>query len=90
MWYEVEFGSEKPDQIDETSSKVYVYVRKDIEECERYDETTCGTIHYWKALEQKIKKEDWGIYKELAKSENDITDLQEALVELYEIVVGVE
>jgi len=90
MWYEVEFGSEKPDQIDNTSSKVYVYVRKDLEETERIDEMTGETIKFWKGLEQKIKKEDWEIYRELIKSESDITDLQEALVELYEIVVGTE
>lgn len=90
MWKEVEGGTTKPDPIDMESSKVYVYVRKDFESFERIDEVTGETQTCWKWLEQSVKKEDWEIYRDIIKSENDITDLQEALVELYEIVIGTE
>lgn len=89
MWYETEGGSEKPEALDTTSSKVYVYIRKNFEEHEREEEGEENVkIKYWTWLEQKIEKKDWELYQSLIKSESDITDLQEALVELYEIVTS--
>ena len=63
MWYNVE-GKERPKIVDETSSKKWVYVRRNIEEFEREDETD-PTIKekFYRWEEIKIRKEDYPIYQ---------------------------
>lgn len=60
-WYYVESNT-RPATIDETSSKKYVYVRRNIEQRERTGETG-ETETYWAWEEQKIPKGDYLIYK---------------------------
>lgn len=92
MWYKSETGNtEKPSEVDTTSSKVYVYLRKDFEKKTREpmqegEEPT----EYWEYLEQKIKKEDWETYQRLTANENELTDAQVAIVGLYEMLTGGE
>jgi len=81
MWIKAE-SKDKPSMIDESTSEVYVYVRKDIEEFEREEET------FYSYLEQKIKKEDWSLYESILSNTSDISDVQDALIELAEMVVG--
>jgi len=81
MWYESE-SIIKPLEVDETSSEVYVYVRKDIEEVEKEDEKV---FHY---IEQKIKKEDWELYKKVNGHSTELSEVEDALMELAEIVIG--
>lgn len=85
MWIESENSdSTKPLEIDNTSSRAYVYVRKDFEEVPAYDQegTQIGT--HWKYKENKVNREDWETYTDIINTQNDITDIQLALVELYE------
>lgn len=82
MWYTVESGI-MPTEIDDTSSEVYVYIHKDIEKVEDEEKGT-----YYTYLEQKIKKEDWDMYKQILSNTSDLSDIQDALVELAEMVVG--
>lgn len=85
MWIESENSdSTKPLEIDNTSSRAYVYVRKDFEEVPTYDQegTQIGT--HWKYKENKVNREDWETYTDIINTQNDITDIQLALVELYE------
>lgn len=58
MWYYAE-GKERPAIIDETSSKNWVYVRRNIEDFEREDET--DPTYRWE--EMRIRKEDYPIYQ---------------------------
>ena len=57
-------GKERPAIVDETSSKKWVYIRRNIEEFEREDETD-PTIKekFYKWEEQKIPKENYPIYQ---------------------------
>lgn len=82
MWQTVESGS-MPTEIDDTSSEVYVYIRKNIEKVEDEEKGT-----YYTYLEQKIKKEDWDMYRQILTNTSDLSDIQDALVELAEMVVG--
>lgn len=82
MWYTVESGIE-PSEIDNTSSEIYVYLRKDIVKVEDEEKGT----HY-EYLEQKIKKDDWDMYKQIISNTSDLADVQDALIELAEMVVG--
>lgn len=62
-WYYSE-GNERPAIVDEISSKKWVYIRRNIEEFEREDETN-PTIKekFYKWEEMKIPKENYPIYE---------------------------
>jgi hypothetical protein len=62
-WYYAE-GRDRPLVTDETSSKKWVYVRRNIEEFEREDETD-PTIKekFYKWEEMKIPKENYPMYQ---------------------------
>ena len=81
MWSVVE-SKVAPAEVDETSSEVYVYIRKDIREIEKDEETI------YEDREQKIKKDDWEMYKQILTNASDLSDVQDALIELAEMVVG--
>lgn len=97
MWYYVESKS-YPSLIDTTSSKKWVYVRRNIEEHEREDDEGIKEIFY-SFEEQKVPKEVWGIFEKTMQNdekiiENDvkiaeadirIADVEEAITELYGI-----
>lgn len=57
-------GKERPAIVDETSSKKWVYFRRNIEEFEREDETD-PTIKekFYRWEEMKISKENYPIYQ---------------------------
>lgn len=61
IWYKGE-SSVYPTLVDYTSSKKWVYVRRNIEECEReYDDGIKEKFYKWE--EMKIRKEDYPIYQ---------------------------
>lgn len=84
MWYGVTNGDlTLPAEIDETSSKVYVYVRRNIEIVEATDEMPA---HYrWQ--EMKIPREMWEVTKKVFNHDSALDDVYSALVELAEIIV---
>lgn len=89
MWKLVENSkAEKPLEIDETSSQTYVYVRKDFEEIPTIDANGEEVGSHWRYMEQKIKKEDWEVYKQLMSHESSLTDTEMAIVGLYEMLTG--
>lgn len=70
MWYYAE-GKERPAIVDETSSKKYVYIRRNIEEFEREDDMgETETFYHWE--EQKIPKEDYPIYQRVVTNTANI------------------
>lgn len=79
----------KPSEIDETSSKVVVYVRKDFVEVPTLDIDGKENGTHWEYMEKKVKKEDWEIYTKVISDEGEITDAQLAICELYEMFMGV-
>lgn len=70
-WQLVE-STVKPNELDTTSSKIYNYIRKDIQEKTREDEMSGKTITYYEYNEQKIRKEDWNIYEGMTNNSADI------------------
>ena len=85
MWKLTEnSSSEKPLEIDETSSQSIVYVRKEFKEIPVLDEEGQEIGSKWQYMENTIPKTDWETYKNLLDTQADITDIQLALVELYE------
>ena len=85
MWKLTEnSSSEKPLDVDETSSQSIVYVRKEFKEIPVLDEEGQEIGSKWQYMENTIPKTDWETYKNLLDTQADITDIQLALVELYE------
>lgn len=82
MWYAAESGI-MPTEIDNTSSEIYIYLHKDIKKVEDEEKGT-----YYTYREQKVKKEDWDMYKQILINTSDLSDVQDALIELAEMVVG--
>lgn len=80
MWYKAQ-GMEMPSTIDETSSQVYVYVRKNINVEQKTNENgNAETIYVWD--EAKIPKEIFGIFKAQTDSEVRIADIEDTLADM--------
>ena len=62
-------NSVTPADVDDTSSKVYVYVRKDFELIPETEENDQVIPEHWEYMEKKISKE---IYPEYAQNRADI------------------
>ena len=77
MWSRVE-SIDRPSELDTTSSKVYNYVRRNIEEKTKEDEDG-RIITYYEFYEEKVNKEMWELYVR-------VSDLEDALCELSEEV----
>ena len=82
-WYDGE-SSVYPQLVDTTSSKKWVYVRRNIEEHEREDEQGIKEIFY-SFEETKIPKDVWVIFEKEADNSERIADVEEAITELYGI-----
>ena len=83
MWYYVESKS-YPTLVDTTSSKKWVYVRRNIEEHEREDEQGIKEIFY-SFEETKIPKDVWAIFEKETDNSERLADVEEAITELYGI-----
>ena len=95
-WYNGE-SSIYPALVDETSSKKWVYVRRNVEQHER-ENMQGETETFYTFEEQKVSKDIWEIFKRTNETaekveqtdervtgiESGITDIELALVELYE------
>ena len=89
MWYHAESGtSVKPSELDTTSSKKWNYIRKDFV---MVDPVTEGgeviVPGHWEWLEAKILKNDWETFTKVIEHEGTLDDVQNALVELAELIV---
>lgn len=84
MWKTVQ-STIKPLDIDETSSKSVVYVRKDIAESVTTDENE-QKITIYTYQENTIPKSDWETYKAIMENQSATTDLELAICELYEMI----
>lgn len=83
IWYDGE-SSVYPALVDSTSSKKWVYVRRNVEEHERENEQGIKETFY-SFEEQKVPKDVWGIFEKTVKNDERIADVEEAITELYGI-----
>ena len=85
MWYHNENGdSIKPSSLDNTSSKQYVYVRKNFILIEAQGDSAA----HWSWDEVKIPKADWVIYESVMNHDAALEDVYTALAELAELMTG--
>lgn len=80
MWYKSS-STDYPATLDLTSSKIYAYVRKNIEEIEVEDEEGNITIQYTYD-EMKIPKEVYGIFEQTIIEDQRISDIEDVLTEI--------
>lgn len=81
-------SSVKPELIDSTSSKKYVYLRKNITEISRVDENTNESIYFYEYDEAKLTPEQYERYlKELS-----IIDVQQqrADIDYIALMTGID
>lgn len=69
-----------PSIIDSTSSKVYVYVRRNIEQITIEEEGESRIIFTYD--EMKIPKEVYGIFEEELQNNSRLNDIEEVLTEI--------
>lgn len=86
-WHWSESG-DKPDMLDTESSRDYVYIRKDFHEVPSYDMDGQEVGTFWRYQEKILPKAEWEIYKVAMENQSDVSDIQDALCELYEIITG--
>jgi len=91
MWYEVENGSvARPADVDSTSSRAYVYARRNIvfvEEVRDGDEIISPAHYRWE--EMKIPREMWEVCAKVLGHDSALDDVYAALTELAEMIVEV-
>lgn len=84
-WYDgYRGGTEKPLELDTTSSHKWNYIRKDIVFVKGDGELIDD---HWEFKEQKIKKDDWDIYQKTFSHDSALDDIYAALTELAELIV---
>ena len=81
MWKKVQ-GNVEPSVLEERPQEKLVYVRKNIHTIQVEDATL------YEYDENCISQEDWEIYRDIFSDENDITDLQMTVIDLYEMIIG--
>lgn len=83
MWNHTEYTN-KPTEIDNTSSSTSVYIRKNISFVEATEERDA----HWECDEQIIPKSDWVLYEKLLHHDSEISDVEDAIIELAELIGG--
>ena len=89
MWHNVSNGVDvRPADIDETSSKVYIYVRRNIRRVEASGdgEEAAGAHYEWEEL--KIPREMWEVARLTFAHDGALDDVYAALTEIAEMIVG--
>lgn len=81
MWYRAEATAE-PTLVDSTSSKRWVYVRKNVTAEQRTDEFTGETYTVWVFDEAKIPKDIYTIFEQQASDQARIADIEEVITEI--------
>lgn len=82
MWEHVEGSNIRPAETDTTSSKKYVYVRKNI----TFFEATEDRGEHYEWDEQKVDKSDWAIFKQVLEHDGAFDDVYAALTELAGLI----
>ena len=85
-WKKAE-SAERPAELDTTSSKKVNYVRKNITEVER-EQSDGSKMTMYEYDELEVPKTDWLLFNELSESATRITDVEDAVIELAEMIGG--
>lgn len=85
MWYKTSNGdSAKPATIDQESSKVYTYIRRDFQLCPAADDVP----EHWEWAEKKVTKDEFETIAEVMTHGDELTELETALCDVYEMIGG--
>lgn len=80
VWYVAE-STAFPELVDSTSSRKWVYVRRNVKKCERKNEQGIKETFYT-FEEQKVSKEIWGIFEKEADNSTRLADVEDVLADL--------
>ena len=79
MWYESS-STVYPSLLDITSSKIYVYIRKNIKQKTIEEEGESKIIYIYD--EMKVPKEVYGIFEKELQNDSRLNDIEEVLTEI--------
>lgn len=85
-WKKTE-SAERPAELDTNSSKTVNYVRKNITEVER-EQPDGSKMAMYEYDELAVPKADWLLFNELSESTTRISDVEDAVIELAELIGG--
>jgi hypothetical protein len=80
-WYK-STSTKMPTNVDDSTSKKWVYVRRNIEKVEQENVFTHETETYYSFEETKIPKEVYMVFEAEKSNSERLNDIEEALVEL--------
>ena len=80
VWYVAE-STVFPELVDSTSSRKWVYVRRNVKKCERENEQGIKETFYT-FEEQKVSKEVWGIFEKETDNSTRLADVEDVLADL--------
>lgn len=92
-WYKSE-STIRPDEVDTTSSKTSVYLRRNIVEKQRESEIDGEMQMYYEYEEAKLTKEEYEKYKqnpenkEIEQLRSEVDMLTECLLEMSQLLYG--
>lgn len=86
IWKKAE-SAERPAELDTKSSKTVNYVRKNITEVER-EQPDGSKMTMYEYDELAVPKADWLLFNELSESTTRISDVEDAVIELAELIGG--
>ncbi len=88
MWYETSNGADvRPDAIDQTSSRVYIYVRRNITRVPASGEGDERVAAHYRWEEMKIPREMWEVCRKVFAHDDALDDVYAALTELADMIV---
>jgi len=91
MWKHAENSSDtRPAEIDETSSRAYVYVRKNIVFVQGSGEGEETIPDHYEWEEMKIPRQMWEVCRNVFDHSAALDDVYDALAELAEMIIGEE
>lgn len=88
MWYETSNGADvRPADIDATSSRVYIYVRRNIVRVPASGEGDERVEAHYRWEEMKIPRDMWEVCRKAFAHDDALDDVYAALTELADMIV---
>ena len=80
-------SAERPDELATKISKKYNYIRKNITEVQK-EQPDGSTMTMYEYDELEVLKTDWELFETVSESATRISEVEDAVIELAELIGG--
>lgn len=80
-------SAERPDELATNISKKYNYIRKNITEVQK-EQPDGSTMTMYEYDELEVLKTDWELFETVSESATRISEVEDAVIELAELIGG--